>query len=408
MELWDKAKDFIQGLPVSWAWAAGAALAAFVLTVLAVVAWRAFSRSRQKRREQRGELDYIQGLNHMLGGQTRQAIEALARAVKLDGENVDAYLRLGTLFRTSGQPQRAVRLHKSLLMRPSLPEPLAVSAVYELALDYRDAGDLDKAAKVLQKVTTLDANHAQALRELKSIYVKARRWEDAVAAGKRLLRATRSKDTRSLSPLHLAWGRELLDGGQADSAMQEFRQAIKLDPRNAAAHVALGDALFESGHTREAISAWERLMKDSPGHFPLALERLERAYFAVGHYDDLRKLYTQYLDTYPDDPTVRLALAEFYIRRGRLDEAKKELEHLEQDSLGGVKANLHLVRIHKEGGEQEEKLSRGRLDAAMEALSALSRTFRCSSCGEARREYFWRCPACDELATASVAEPAGG
>lgn len=407
MGLWEKARAFLQGLPPSWVWAVGAALVAFVVTVVAVVAWRAFSRRRKKRREQRGELDYILGLNHMLTGQTAQAIEALARAVKLDGDNVDAYLRLGSLFRASGQPRRAIRLHKSLLMRSNLPEPLAVSAVFELALDYRDSGDLDKAASVLQKVTTLEGNHTSALKELKSIYVKARRWEDAVAAGKRLLRATRSKDTRSLSPLHLAWGRELLDGGQADSAMQEFRQAIKLDAGNAAAHVALGDALFESGHTKEAISAWERLMRDVPSQFPSVLERLERAYFAVGQYDDLRKLYIQYLDTYPDDPTVRLALAEFYIRRGRLDEARKELEQLEQDSLGGVKANLHLAKIHQEG-DGEEKLSRSRLDAAVEALSALSRTFHCLSCGETRREYFWRCPACAELGTASSAQPAGG
>jgi lipopolysaccharide biosynthesis regulator YciM len=338
----------------------------------------------------------------MLSGQTSQAVEALTRAVKLDGDNVDAYLRLGTLFRESGQPGRAVRIHKSLLMRPNLPEQLVINAVFELALDYRGAGDLDKAADVLQKVITLDSNHAVAFRELKSIYEKAGRWENALNTGKRLLRLTRSKDQSILSPLHLAWGRDLLVEGQTEAALQAFRQAIKLNPKNAVAHLALGDALFDSGQSKAAITAWEQLIKESPAHFPYALERLERAYFAAGHYDDLRKVYLQYLERYPDDPTVRLALAEFYLRRGRIDEAGKELERIGEDSLGSVKACLHLLRIDKEG---EESRWEGHLEAALETLSALSRTFQCRACGESKREYFWRCSECDELDSAVRAFP---
>lgn len=407
MAIWQSVKTFVHGLPHPWVWAAGVAVAAFAVTVIGTLLWRAFSRSRKESREKRGQLVYVQGLNHMLSGQTAQAVEALTQAVKLDGSNVDAYLRLGTLFRAGGQPQRAVRVHKSLLARPSLPEQLAVNAVYELALDYRDAGDLDKAADVLQKVTALDSNHLVALGSLRVIYEKARRWEDAVETGKRLLRVTRSKDLRSLSPLHLAWGRDLLEQGRTDSALQAFRQAIKCNPQNTAAHVALGDVLFETEQTKAALGAWERLMKENPGCFSYALERLERAYFAVGQYDDLRKVYIQYLETYPDDATVRLALAEFYIRRGRLDEARKELERLEEDSLGGVKANLHLIRVHKEE-EGEEKPWKDRLEAAMETLSALSRTFRCRACDETQREYFWRCPKCDELDSAVKAFPLSG
>lgn len=405
MAVWESLKAFLSGVPQTWVWAAGVAVVAFVATIVATFALRVASRTRRERRSQKGQLSYVQGLNHMLNGQTSQAIAALTRAVKLDGDNVDAYLRLGSLFRVGGQPGRAVRIHKSLLMRPNLPEQLVINAVYELALDYRDAGDLEKAADVLQKVVTLDSNHVVAYRELRSIYEKAGRWENAVNTEKRLLRLARSKDQRSLSPLHLAWGRDLLDKDQTEGALQSFRQAIKLDPQNALAHLALGDALFDSGQTRAAITAWEQLMKYSPAHFPYALERLERAYFAAGHYDDLRKVYIQYLDSYPDNPTVRLALAEFYLRRGRLDEAGKELERIEEDSLGSVRANLHLLRIDREGEQDRWK---GHLETAMEKLSALSHTFRCRACGKPQREYFWRCPECDELDSAARAFPPSG
>lgn len=391
-------KTAFAGLPHSWVLASGVAAVAFVVTVGVTVAWRAASRSRREGRERRGQIAYIQGLNHMLNGQTTQALEAFSRAVKLDGDNIDAYLRLGTLFRMSGQPSRAVRVHKSLLMRPKLPEQLAISAVLELALDYRESGSFDKAAEVLEKVTTLNTDQTVPLRELKEAYEKAKRWKDAINAGKRLIKHTRSKDYRSLAPLHLAWGKDLLDGGDTEGALQAFREAIKVDPRCVEAHLALGDVMFEMGQAKAAISAWERLMQESPQQFSYALERLERAYFAADQYDDLRRAYVRYLDTYPEDPSVRLALAEFYMRRGRMDEASKELERVGEDSLGAVRANLHLARIYKDRAPEEGPW-RERLAAATQSLKSFARTFQCRDCGASKGEYFWRCPKCDKLGT---------
>ncbi len=385
-------------------WVLGAAAAAVVVTIVGAFAWRMISRARRESRSQRGQLAYIQGLNHMLSGQTDHAVTALTRAVKFDGANLDAYSRLGTLFRLKGQPSRAVRVHKSLLMRPNLPDQLVVNAVYELALDYREAGDLEKAADVLQKVVTLDSNHAVALKELRGIYEQSKRWDEAIEVTKKLLRLSRSKDQAGLAPLHLAWGRDLLDKGNTDDALQAFRRAIKLNPQSTAAHIALGDALFATERTKGAIAAWERLMRENPGQFAYVLERLERAYFAAGQYDDLRKVYTEHLNNHPDDPTVRLALAEFYLRRGRLDDARKELQYIEADSIGSVKARLHLVRIHREEGSDDGQW-RVHLESAMETLGALSRTFHCRACNAMRREYFWCCPKCDELETAARGFP---
>ncbi|MFQ5893644.1 MAG: tetratricopeptide repeat protein, partial [Nitrospinota bacterium] len=376
-------------------------------TVVVVSAWRAASRSRRTGREKGSQLAYVQGLNYMLSDQVAKAIEALSRAVKLDGGNVDAYLRLGTLFRVTGQPSRAIRIHKSLLLRPHLPEEVTLTTLCELGLDYRDAGDLAKAAKVLHQVTTLDAKHAVALRELRATYERGHQWEEAIALEKKLLRLARSKDHRGLASLHLAWGRGLLDQGQTGQALQAFRQAIKLDPRCASAHMALGDALFESGQTKAAIEAWERLMHDSPPHFPDVLERLERAYFNIGQFDDLRRVYLRYLEGHPDDVTVRLALAEFYLRRGRLEEAGKELETIGDDSLGSIRANLHLARIYRDQSREEDSWQ-ARLETVMETVGALARTFRCRACQVTHQECFWRCPACDRLDTAVRAIPVSG
>ncbi len=404
---WKSLKAAVAGLPTSWTLAAAAALVAFVATVVVIQVWRAASRTRRKGRGRRSQIAYVQGLSDMLCGQTTRALESLSQAVKLDGDNVDAYLRLGTVFRVAGEPSRAIRIHKSLLMRRNLPDEVAINALYELGLDYHDAGDLEKAAQALLRVTTLDDKHVLALRELRAIYEKGRRWDEAIAVEKKHLRLTRSKDQRGLASLHLAWGRDLLDEDQVESSLESFRKATGLNPQGVGAHFALGDTLFASGQTEAAIAAWERLINDSPAHFPYVLERLERAYFNIGQFDDLRNVYLRYLEANSDDTNVRLALAEFYLRRGRLEEAGKELELIGEDSLGSIKANLHLARIYKDQN-REEAAWKARIEAGIDTVGALARTFQCRNCQATQREYFWRCPSCDRVETARPAISASG
>jgi lipopolysaccharide biosynthesis regulator YciM len=401
-ETFETLKSLVEALPPVWLKALAAAAVAFAVTVLAVGLGRTFSRSRSRKRKEKGHIDYIQGLTYMLAGQNRQALESFSRAVRASGDNVDAYLRLGTLLRMEGHPARALRLHKSLLLRPKLPEEVAVTVLHELGLDYRALGDLDRAAKALTQVTTIDANHVEALRELRSIYEEQGRWNEAVEAEKKLLRLGASADQSGLSRLYLAWGRQQWDRGEREAAVQSFRQATRQRPSFLEAHLALGDALFELGQTQQAISAWERLMAESPEDFPLVLERLERAYFAQGKFDELRSVYLRYLDAHPEEPTVRLALAEFYMKRGRLEEAGRELEAIRGDGLGMVKAHLQLARIYHQQDRSQEAWQE-RLEKALEALGSMLRSFRCQACGSLEREFFWRCPSCDKLSTAARA-----
>ena len=52
--------------------------------------------------------------------------------------------------------------------------------------------------------------------------------------------------------------------GQLDEAIACFRKAIELDPKNAAAHIALGNCLHAKGQSDEAIACYQKAIELDP------------------------------------------------------------------------------------------------------------------------------------------------
>jgi tetratricopeptide (TPR) repeat protein len=62
--------------------------------------------------------------------------------------------------------------------------------------------------------------------------------------------------------------------GEYNEAIQEYRQAIALNPTQAISYLGLGDALVQQGRINEAIATYTRALEIQPKLFQ-ATERLE-------------------------------------------------------------------------------------------------------------------------------------
>jgi lipopolysaccharide biosynthesis regulator YciM len=103
--------------------------------VLALVAL-GLRRMRQARGGKRKAYDpYVDGLKALVDGDRETAFQHLERAVRGSDAPVDAYLRLGTLLRESGEVGRALQLHQSLTVKTSLSRRERAILHQELALD---------------------------------------------------------------------------------------------------------------------------------------------------------------------------------------------------------------------------------------------------------------------------------
>ena len=88
---------------------------------------------------------YVRALNCMLDGNKEKAMDYLKQSVRLDTNNIDAYLKLGILYRELGQASRAYRIHRELTVRPQLPKSVKVDILKHIVLDLIDLKDYKKA-----------------------------------------------------------------------------------------------------------------------------------------------------------------------------------------------------------------------------------------------------------------------
>lgn len=124
--------------------------------------------------------------------------------------------------------------------------------------------------------------------------------------------------------------------GRHDRAMELFRRAIELQPRDAGLHAGFGISLFESGDIPGAITALRRACELAPnvasGWFNLgrALKLQVRTGEAI---DDLRRA----LQLDPSHVPARLTLADALASVGEVDTAAAELRRV----LGAHPDNAH-------------------------------------------------------------------
>lgn len=117
---------------------------------------------------------------------------------------------------------------------------------------------------------------------------------------------------------------------EADAALAEaekaFRSGIELAPQSTEAWVALVQFYARTGQREKAEQAIaEARQKIEGGIAPLAMGQV---FEVLGQLDEAEKQYQEALAAAPDDPSVVRQVAEFYLRTGRTDSARVQLERI--------------------------------------------------------------------------------
>ena len=147
--------------------------------------------------------------------------------------------------------------------------------------------------------------------------------------------------------------------GRVPEAMEQFEQALRINPNDAEAHNNLGNALMQTGRTREAMEQFETAVKINPdmvefhndlgyalcqsGRVQEAIEQYEQALriepdYADGHYNlgialvqagrlpEAIEQYEQALKFRPDYADAYINLGEALLQTGRVPEAIAQFE----------------------------------------------------------------------------------
>ncbi len=214
----------------------------------------------------------------------RKSIEQFQKVAELEPDNAENHLVLGLLYRSAEQPQRA----EQALRRALELDPSQADAQVNLAYLLLEAGKIQAAIGALESIVEDGSTDRRHLNALASAYEQIGRFREAAAMLQKLVgQGGNTLQARQRLAENLHRSRQL---GQA---LDQYRELLELDPRNAEYFLRI--ALIErerKDYTRawEALENARRLEPDSVGIQLQAISLLEAEGKAAQAVEETQKL----------------------------------------------------------------------------------------------------------------------
>jgi tetratricopeptide (TPR) repeat protein len=224
---------------------------------------------------------YLRSLGDMQAGSGSEsvlklAIEQYEQIVRLQPDSMDDHLLLGRLYRLNNDLQKAENEFKTAVKL----QPGSEEAVTTLAYLYNELGDTSRAAQVLSSVPNVERS-AKLYSALGYTYEQQKQYKNAVEAYRHAI----EQDRDNLDAIR-GLAQNLLNDGQADAALEQYKVIADANPEDAQTYVRIAEIYRKQGK------------------FDLALENLKKAESMV-----------------QDSVEVPYNIAAIYQAQGRYDEA---------------------------------------------------------------------------------------
>ncbi len=341
---------------------------------------------------------YFAGFNQLVDEQRDLDLDSFVESLVPDDEGVETRLVLGSLVRRRGEVDKAIRMHQTLLARPTLSPAERSRIELELARDYMAAGLLGRAENLLLELAGRNGPERDtARRALLEIYQREREWRQAVEIGVQIARDDRTVNAR-LAHFQCELAGEALARGDLPLARRELERGAEFEAGCARISLVGAELELAAGRHDAARSLLRRAVGQDPDCVPLAVG----PYRAASEALDDHAGYVAFLQRCLADgaflPVVREladhlektagsgAASDFVIeqlmRNPTLGGFVALLEHLDRDGMPLDREQLALVR----------QFSQSLLDRQA--------AYRCRNCGFSSHGLMWQCPSCHEWGSA--------
>ena len=338
---------------------------------------------------------YFKGLNFLITDQPDKAVEAFSEAVRANSESLELHFALGSLFRRTGEVDRAIHLHLDLLDNRELAEPQKRAVRAELAQDYLKAGLYDRAEELFK---SLDDNRYRqpALRALLEIYVREREWARAIETATELERLSGVPFRKEIAQYYCEMAVKSILSGDTQSAGHELTLALDANKNCVRANVMLGDIEAEAGAHRAAISYWKRIEFQQPEYLGLVATKLLKSYRALKKLNDGLVQLNDYAETYKL-PSLLTALYEATLAEEGAENAAKlaRNELIRKPSLQTLDQLLQARAMDESPRSQVNQQDLQLMQQTVRNAIGNRRAYYCDQCGFHAKQYHWQCPACN-------------
>jgi len=351
-----------------------------------------YSLQRRSRKLYPTTSPYTEALSHLVDGELTLAAQKLREAAQQDTSNVNAFVRLGNIYRDTGKVQRAIKIHNELTLRSNLTPAQRWDVYKMLTLDYLKADNVVRALEYLDTLLAQNKKDRWALETKRSLLEQRGDFHGAFEQEKKLQELDGYTKPNRLALIKAQEGIELLRLGKGREARLRFREAIKILPGCAPAYLNWAESYIKENRVQDAVHVWAKFIKAHPARAYLAFKGMESVLFDLGRFGEMEQHYRNVLANQPDNVHAIVALARLLFKMGEttaaLDTLKEGLER-NPDSLW---IRRTLISIYAEMRAMDEVLAL--TQDVLERVMTADYRFECSVCGRITTEPTWFCPEC--------------
>jgi predicted CXXCH cytochrome family protein len=276
------------------------------------------------------------------------------------------YVQLGQAWLNLGDPQKAMAAYQQALRL----RPQSIRVIEGLAQAFRASGETTRAADVLRQAIHLAPSQASAWYQLGSLTSELELLQKATALDPDLPGAY-----TTLAAIQAMVGQRAL-------ALESLREALRIDPYDAAAWDLAGRASAEKGLVPESLFNFEKANYYRPGFAPYLYE-YGVALSSGGQFDRAQEMAEAALKADPRLAEAHVLCGRLLVAKRRLPEAVEEYREALRLRPDFARVRLDLASTLASAGEMEqavevlrEAAKSGDPEVARLAVGALDRLGR--------------------------------
>lgn len=338
---------------------------------------------------------FYNSLDALVDRNTGRAARSLAEVIDQQRASYDLILTLGKLYRQRGENDKAINMHKTLLESPDTVGQKRERVLYELGLDFKNAGLVDRAEQIL--IGLKDGNMAQASNQvLLNIYEQDRDWQQAIDTAQRLAHDEQTYQFE-IAQFYCEMAQAALHQSNLELAKQYARTALEANKKCTRANMILGDVAQKNGQFQAAIDAYTAIEKQNHAYLSMVGERIYDAYDALNKAQDGLNILIGYARTFPhlDINAIIYDKALLLLGEEKANQILAELVRAKPDLNGMYRLlGLQISNLHPTL-KADADMIRGVIGRQLQR----SWMYRCRHCHFKSQVFFWHCPACNKWET---------
>ena len=349
---------------------------------------------------------FLNATQYLISGNKDLAIKEFLNAVDINRETVDTYFALGGLFRSNGEIEKAISIHRSLIARENISEADRLRSLKELAIDFDKGGFIDKAIETYKDVLRINRDQYEVIQALCRIYEDIENWDQAYNYRIMLSKVSHENQAETISHILVQKAKTLFEKGDFARCNEDLEDAFRFAPSVSAKILRLRIHLT-TGNMEHARNLLFELLKEHPMYASFIFESMSEGFRGD---DEIKKSYQSRFDILKqffleiDDvelassPSVILTKVRLLKQAGKVEEAYSVLNEfmsVSHNPSEAIKTEYIKLLIQLE-----------KRDDAFEQVGKLLENYHqsltkhfCKNCGYNSDDIFWRCPQCHEWET---------